>query len=457
MSTASLSPLPLGVAVGTELLSHQASLPLVLVVIGAMFLGTLAISRFSLKFGVPAVLGVLLFGLCINTSYTLFSGSTIVWLQTVTLAMLLFYAGLRTELHSIRGFLRYGLILAFIGVLISTLLLALIIWFTASPTAGGIALGFHQIPLAMALLIASCLGSTDAGATIAVLDTVGKQVPARLKALVEFESAMNDPAAILLLSVVLGLSGAAAGEGGLPALLLQEVQTFVQKIGAGLVLGILLGLVASFSLNRLVRRQEELLVLGVSLGMLSYGLAELLGGSGFISVYVTGLFLCNFHYSNSHITPTVLQETLLPFNTMTEITVFLIFGLAMQPAQLLPCLAEGVVCAAGLMLIARPVSVLALQSWSPFSLRESLLICWCGLRGAVPLALSFTAMEGIAALPGLSPGQVQVLQQNGEGIVFIVVVLNLLLQGLSLPHLSRWLGLEPAPAGAALPAGAGDR
>ena len=436
--------------------SHQASLPVVLVVIGTMFLGTLAISRFSLKFGIPAVLGVLLFGLCINTSYTLFSETTIVWVQTVTLAMLLFYAGLRTELQSIRGFLRYGLILAFLGVLISSLLLALIVWFTASPNAGGITLGFTQIPFAVALLIAACLGSTDAGATIAVLDTVGRQVPARLKALVEFESAMNDPAAILFLSVVIGLSSGGS-DGSMLNLVVSETETFVQKIGAGLVLGILLGLLASFSLNRLVRRQEELLVLGVSLGMLTYGIAELLGGSGFISVYVCGLFLCNFHYSNSHITPDVLQETLLPFNTMTEITVFLIFGVAMQPAQLLPCLSEGLVCAAGLMLIARPLSVLALQRLSPFSLRESLLISWCGLRGAVPLAMSFTAMGTIAALPGLGTEQVQDLQQNGEGIVFIVVVLNLLLQGLSLPHVSRWLGLQEPGEEAALPAGAGDR
>lgn len=415
-----------------------------MVVIGAMFLGTLAISRISLRFGVPAVLGVLLLGLAINPSVEPLSKTTITWVHTLTLSMLLFYAGLRTELNTIRGFLKFGLLLAFGGVLISTFILGLIIWFTASPTAGGLELGFEQIPLAMALLIAACLGSTDAGATMSVLNSVGRQVPKRLKTLVEFESAMNDPAAILFLGAVVAMSSN-SGRGELPLLhlLLHELQMFVQKIGSGLILGVLLGLLASFCLNRLVHRAEELLVLGVSLGLLSYGIAEILGGSGFISVYITGMFLCNFHYNNSHITPAILQETLLPFNTMTEITVFLIFGLATSPAALFPALSEGTVCAIGLMCIARPLSVFALQHWSPFNLRESVLISWCGLRGAVPLALSFVATDAIASIRGLEPERVSVLQNNSAGIVFTVVVLNLLLQGLTLPHLSRWLGLPP--------------
>lgn len=431
-----------------DLLSQQVSLPVVMVVIGAMFLGTLAISRFSLRFGIPAVLGVLLFGLSINPNFEIFSHTTIEWIHTLTLAMLLFYAGMCTELSSIRGFLRYGLLLAFGGALLSSLLLGLIIWITASPTAGGITLGFNQVPITLALLIAACLGSTDAGATLSVLETVGGQIPRRLRALVEFESSMNDPAAILFLGIVLTLGGGSGErvDKTIPLLLLNQVQLFVQKLGSGLILGVLLGLLASFCLNRLVQRKDELLILGISLGLLSYGISEMLGGSGFISVYITGLFLCNFHYSNSHITPAILQETLLPFNTMTEITVFLIFGLAMQPSRLLPSISEGIVAAIGLMLIARPLSVLALQPWSPFNLRESALISWCGLRGAVPLALSFVVMDAIPTLPGIDPALVRPLQLNAEGIVFTVVMLNLLLQGLTLPHLSRWLRLEPDEA-----------
>jgi len=427
-------------------INQVAPMPVVMVVIGALYLGTLAISRISLKFGVPAVLGVLLLGLAINPRVTLFTPGAIQTIHTITLAVLLFYAGLRTELKAMRGFLRFGLLLAFGGVVISTLLLGLIVWFTASPDAGGIALGFEQIPLSVALLVAVCLGSTDAGATMNVLDSVGRAVPRRLGHLVEFESSVNDPAAILLLGIVLSLSSRSGAATSLPLMLLAQVREFVQQIGAGVLVGLVMGFLASACLNRLVRQREELLLLGIALGLLSFGSAELLRGSGFLSVYVTGLYLCNAHYSNSHITPDTLQETLLPFNTMTEITVFLIYGINTRPADLLSSLSEGFVCALGLMLVARPLSVLAFQRWSPFDRRETTLICWCGLRGAVPLSLSITAMEAIPRLPGIDPALAAQIQSNGSGIVFTVVMLNLLLQGLSLPLLCRWLGWGTPPA-----------
>ena len=147
-------------------------LPLMMLTIGGIFLGTLAISRFSLKIGVPAILGVLLFGLLINPSVTLFSHDTILRLQVLSLSILLFNAGLETDIRSIRGFLEYGIILAVGGVILSSLMLGMIIWFVASPDAGGIQLGFRQVPVAVAMLIAACLGSTDAGATMNVLQLV---------------------------------------------------------------------------------------------------------------------------------------------------------------------------------------------------------------------------------------------------------------------------------------------
>jgi cell volume regulation protein A len=142
----------------------------------------------------------------------------------------------------------------------------------------------------------------------------------------------------------------------------------------------------------------------------------------------------------------------LPFNTMTEITVFLIFGLSVHPLELLPALPEGFVVALAMMLVARPASVLLLQRFSPFTLRDSLLVSWCGLRGAVPLALSFEMVDAIPRVRGINPAMVPSLLQNAGGIVFCVVVINLLVQGLSLPHVARSLRLaEDAPASTSAP------
>jgi cell volume regulation protein A len=422
-------------------------LPLIMLTIGGIFLGTLAISRFSLKIGVPAILGVLLFGLLINPSVTLFSHETILRLQVLSLSILLFNAGLETDIRSIRGFLEYGIILAVGGVILSSLLLGLIIWFVASPDAAGIQLGFRQVPVAVAMLIAACLGSTDAGATMNVLQLVQRAIPARLSALVQFESSVNDPTGILFLGLVIGLTTLEGASGG-QQVVVEQVQTFLQKIGSGLLIGVCVSYLGRFSLNRLVRESSQLLILGIAIGLISYGVAELMGGSGFISAYVAGLMLRNHTYSNQQITPEALQHTLLPFNNMTEITVFLIFGLSVHPLELLPALPEGIVVALAMMLVARPASVLLLQRFSPFSLRDSLLVSWCGLRGAVPLALSFEMVDAIPKVRGIDPATVPSLVENAGGIVFCVVVINLLVQGLTLPHVARWLRLSEEVAGA---------
>jgi cell volume regulation protein A len=426
-------------------------LPLVTTVVGGLFLGTLAISRFALRAGIPAILAVMLLGLMINTKNPLISHDAIEWLHILSLSMLLFYAGLRTELRSIRGFLEYGLMLAVGGVLISTLLLGLIITFVSSPTADGIELGFNQMPFAVAMLIASCLGSTDAGATLSVLGGMAKPLPKRLQSLLEFESSVNDPAAILVLGAVVGLFTVSHAGGG-ELVLMEQIQLFLQKIGSGLIVGVILGYLARFSLEQFVDHSHQLLILGVAIALLSYGLAETLGGSGFIADYVTGLFMSNHVYRNTRVNDTMLVETLLPFNTMTEITIFLIFGLEMHPARMLGSLPEGIVIALAMMLIARPLSVLAFQWLSPFNLRESLLISWCGLRGAVPLALSFTVVDAIPYVRGIDAALVPKLVTNAEVIVFCVVVLNLLVQGISLGPLARWLNLgeKDGPAASAL-------
>ena len=142
------------------------------------------------------------------------------------------------------------------------------------------------------------------------------------------------------------------------------------------------------------------------LAMLTDGAASQLMGSGFIAVYVTGLFLGNNTYSNQEICVERLKEALLPFNTMTEIIVFLSFGLIMDPTRVFLSLDDGAVIALFLMLVARPVSVFLFQPFSPFRLKDSLFISWCGLRGAVPLALTVVVVDKIPKIttpPSSSP------------------------------------------------------
>jgi cell volume regulation protein A len=95
-----------------------------------------------------------------------------------------------------------------------------------------------------------------------------------------------------------------------------------------------------------------------------------------------------------------------------------------------------------LMVVARPISLLLLSPLSPFSARENLLLSWCGLRGAVPLALGFEGAEYIPKITGMDPIIAHQLLENCEGIIFSIVVFNLLIQGISIPHFVNKLQLD---------------
>lgn len=145
LATAAQSP-PAAGASGAQIAAEKVTdvlpFPAILLVIGLVFFGTLAISRVSSKLGIPAILGILLLGLSINVKYTVFDMGFINSLHTVSLAMILFYAGLKTNVKAIRGFLSFGAWLAVAGSILTALILAAGIWFISSDTLGELNLVF---------------------------------------------------------------------------------------------------------------------------------------------------------------------------------------------------------------------------------------------------------------------------------------------------------------------------
>jgi cell volume regulation protein A len=121
-----------------------------------------------------------------------------------------------------------------------------------------------------------------------------------------------------------------------------------------------------------------------------------------------------------------------------QISMFMLLGLQVFPSQLLPVVSIGLVVAAFLILVARPVSVFLGLSLSPLNLREKTLISWVGLRGAVPIILAtFPLLAGIERAETIF------------NLVFFIVLTSAIIQGSTIPLMARWLNLEAAPAGPA--------
>jgi len=335
-------------------------------------------------------------------------------LGTLALAVILFDGGLQTPRSSIRAVWKPTAALATLGVLV-----------TATVT-GSFAAWLLDLPLLEGLLIGAIVGSTDAAAVFSLLRSSGIHIKKRIKSTLEVESASNDPMAIFLTV-------------GLLEILVNDVpfglgllQLFIFQIGIGAAVGLGVGWVAVRLINRIGLEVAGLYpVLVAGCGLLAFGLAANMGGSGFLAIFVAGVIV-----GNSRI---VFQRDTFLFHDglawLSQITMFVVLGLLIDPKELLDVWVEGLAISAVLIFLARPLAVAPLLKIFGFDSREIALISWVGLRGSVPIILAIFPL--LFGLPGAA------LIFN---VVFFVVLISATLQGSTLPLFARRLGLtEPPP------------
>lgn len=332
---------------------------------------------------------------------------------TLALAAILFDGGLRTPIESIRIAWRPASLLATIGVL------------GTSCVTGVAASRILGVSLLEGVLLGGIVGSTDAAAVFALLRSAGVRLRERLAATLEIESGSNDPMAIFL---TIGLLEVLLGRRRLGIDLLE---LFVLQFGVGIVAGLLVGKVAVRVVNRINLGAAGLYpVLTGGCGLLSFGIAASVGGSGFLAIYLTGIVL-----GNSRL---VFQRGTFLFHDgiawVGQITMFVLLGLLSTPSALFAVAGEGFALAAVLIFIARPLAVVPLLIPFDFSVREMVLVAWAGLKGAVPIILATFPL-----LFGLPDGALLF------NVVFFVVFISAVTQGWSIPWLARRLGLESGP------------
>jgi len=386
----------------------------IILVVALLLILATASSKFSSRFGVPALVVFLALGMLAGSEglggiefedYSLAHG-----IGTIALALILFDGGLRTSLESFRLVLWPALTLATVGVVTTALMTGL---------AAHLVLG---VTLLEGMLLGAIVGSTDAAAVFAALRGRALQLSPRLAATLEVESASNDPMAIFLtvafLEVLLGRL-----EIGWELLRFLALQATL-----GAAVGWLIGRAAA-ALNLRINLDSAGLypILMAAMGLLAYGLAASLGGSGFLAVYLAGIVIGNRRV--------VFQRGVYLFSDglawLAQISMFVVLGLLSFPSRLLEVAGAGLLIAAVLILLARPLTVAVLLAPFGFNLREMAFVSWAGLKGAVPIVLGMYPL-----LFGLPLGGVLF------DVVFFSVVVSALAQGWTLPWVARWLRLE---------------
>ena len=408
--------------------------------LGLIYLAALAVDRLAANWRLPGAAAVLLLGLVIpiewvNQAQPL-GPLQVETLHRVSLALLIFYAGLKTDLRRSRGMTAAGLRLGFGGVLITVAITALALLLLAPLLAGG-------LPPAAAVLAVCCLGATDSGAIEDLLVALGHSIRGRLSHLLQFEVAVNTLVTLLGFGLVAGVLQAQphGDHQALHGLLVSRLPEQLGALGlhllAGLLAGLFVGAVAPRLIDSLVRSEPMLLVVAVALAFVAFGFGQLLGGGGLLAVFVAGVFLSNGRYRIGRFEQQALGRVMHPLNTAAEITVLLLLGLLVKPVALIAVLPLGLALAIVLPL-ARLLAVSALLPAAHFPWPDRLVVAGCGLRAAVPLALAVSMTEELPHLRGVAPALAEPLGAQLLALLFVVVLANLLLQPLLMRLLLRF-------------------
>ena len=371
-------------------------------------------SKVSARLGVPALLLFLLVGMAAGSEgvggIEFDDYGVAQAIGVVALAFILFAGGFDTDWRSARPVVGPSLLLATAGVLVTAFI------------SGAFASWILGISLTAGLLLGAVISSTDAAAVFSVLRSRSVGLRGRLRPLLELESGSNDPMAVFL---TLGFLELLTHDGATVAGL---IPLFLTQMIVGGVAGVLAGKGSVRAINRFRLEYEGLYpVVMIGVVLLTYGVTASLGGSGFLAVYVAGLVMGHERF--------VHKKSLVRFADglawLMQIAMFLVLGLLVFPSDLVPVAGRALLVSLVLIFVARPLAAGPLLLLAGFRPRETLMVSWVGLRGAVPIVLAtFPLVEGLA--------QAELV----FNVVFFIVLTSVLLQGTTIPLVARWLGVD---------------
>jgi cell volume regulation protein A len=281
-----------------------------------------------------------------------------------------------------------------------------------------------------AVLVATAVAPTDPAVVFSVLGE--REVSGRSGTILEGESGANDPVGIALMASLL-TAGGLSGHG-----MAQVVGDFALQMVVGTVVGVLGGRALLWFMRRVPLPGEGLYPLRtLACALALYGVAAVLHGSGFLAVFVAGILIgeARAPYKRE------IEHFHSALASLGEIVAFVALGLTVELSDLVdPAVwVPGLVVWAVLAAVVRPLALEPLLAGSGLRRREKSFIMFAGLKGAVPILLG-----GLIVAEGVPD------DHRLYGIVVVVVVLSVVVQGSLVPSVAHRLGVpmrlvEPEP------------
>jgi cell volume regulation protein A len=283
-------------------------------------------------------------------------------------------------------------------------------------TAGLLAVGAHfllDFSWKTSGLVGAALAPTDPAVMFSVLGR--REISGRTSTILEGESGANDPVGIALMIAMVSIASEDGGSAW------HAVGEFFLSLGVGIAIGV----VGAFALVEFLRRvhmpNESLYPLRtLAAAGVIYGLASVAHGSGFLAVFIAGILVGDREIPAKR----RIERFQTSLASLAEIVVFVALGLTVHVAPFGQgsIWTEGLVLAALLGLVVRPLAVGPLLLAARLTASERVFVLWGGLKGAVPILLATFAVLGDVAQA-----------TRIYGIVFVVVAASVLVQGSTVP------------------------
>ena len=394
-----------------------------ILLIGSVLIFTsILISKTGYRFGIPTLLLFLLVGMLFGSDglgLQFNSAEDAQFIGMMALSIILFTGGMETKFTDIKPVLKEGIVLSTVGVLLTTLLTGLFIFYISGWNSTNIELTFM-----VSLLLAATMSSTDSASVFSLLRSQKMNLKENLRPMLELESGSNDPMAYMLTIVLIQVisSGSSLSIG----LLIKDL--LVQFLIGG-ALGYSMGRFMSWLINKIGLSNSSLYsILLLSMVFITFTATDMLKGNGYLAVYIAGVVVGNMKLTYRKEITTFMDGLTWLF----QIIMFITLGLLVNPHEMLDTAVVALLIGVFMIVVARPLSVFAcLLPFRGISAKAKLFVSWVGLRGAVPII--FATYPVIAQIEG---------SHQLFNIVFFITLLSLVIQGMTISSVARWLKLD---------------
>lgn len=394
----------------------------ILLATAIIIISCIAFNKLTYRFGIPMLLAFIVVGMLFGVDGVVkihfddfgFAES----ICSVALIFIMFYGGFSTSWKAARPIAPKAILLSSLGTILTALLVGVFCH---------LALGLDFLK---SLLIGSVISSTDAASVFSILRSRKLNLRYNTASVLEMESGSNDPFAYMLTVICLTLMGTSGGV---------DIWNMLYMIFAQVVYGAGVGVLIA-CLGYIVFKKFKFDQSGfdsiflVALSLTSYAISSLIGGNGFLAVYITGICLGNSKFPKN-------KKNMINFFDgivgLLQMVLFFLLGLLATPSQMPSVAPIALVIALFLTFVARPVSVFAIMSPFRSNFKQQLLVSWSGLRGAASIVFAIMAIIRGSSIVGVEA----TFFIDVFNIVFLIVLFSILLQGTMIPPIANWLGL----------------